>query len=71
MKHSQFSSESVEGCFASRSQLTQIGLLLLQHDNLEENRNKDWMQQGSSAYQALTQIVLNACWLKIIKVPQL
>lgn len=43
-----------------------MGLLLLQHDNLEENRNKDWMQQGSSAYQALTQIVLNACWLKII-----
>ncbi|KAI4823786.1 hypothetical protein KUCAC02_012355, partial [Chaenocephalus aceratus] len=34
------------------------------HGPLLESREKEWIQQGSVAHQSLTDIILNAHWLK-------
>lgn len=35
-----------------------------QHGPLEEHRDKGWIEKGSVAHQALSEIILNERWLK-------
>lgn len=37
-----------------------------QHGPLVEDREKEWIQKGSVAHQRLTEVVLDARWLKSI-----